>query len=182
MALLLIKRQASPSGTPVPDKRGGKPSPRLISGRKLELVHEHIQALPVTAGHYSRTTTPHTRYLEDVTSITELYENYLNWLNQYRNYELKVSNHFYHTVFTWVHCCRPMYYYRFSFHTGLIIKVIEQLRRIFLCITRGRRTNSARGREANRQCEREGGKQAVREGGRQAGSARGREADPFQNL
>ncbi|CAL4124396.1 unnamed protein product [Meganyctiphanes norvegica] len=99
MKLLLKKRTLSPSGTPLLDKRGRMPSPRAIGGRKLELVHEFIQGLLVTASHYTDASTPDRCYLDGVRSITELYKKYINWLDKNHNQEYKVSNQFWSKVF-----------------------------------------------------------------------------------
>ncbi|KAG0715199.1 hypothetical protein GWK47_012486 [Chionoecetes opilio] len=100
MQILLEKRRQSPSGTPVLDKRGLQPSPRAITGTRLDRVHEHIRSLPVTSSHYSRLTTPHRQYLEEGSSIGELHNAYIFWMNQNYPGECKVTQRFYHTIFT----------------------------------------------------------------------------------
>lgn len=100
LEVLIAKKKASPTGTPVLDKWGKKASPRAITGTLLARVHEYIQSLPVTSSHYSRVTTSHRRYLEDDSSIGELHSAYIVWMNENHPQEDKVSQRFYHDVFT----------------------------------------------------------------------------------
>lgn len=80
LAVLMHKRQTSPTGTPTHDQRGRKPCPRAIVGRPLEHVHEHISNLVVTASHYSRAHSPYRRYLESGLTIDDLHSNYVSWM------------------------------------------------------------------------------------------------------
>ena len=94
----LFKKRSMPA-TDMPDRRGRKSNPHAISGTRLEMIHTFIKGLPVTASHYTRTYSPHRRYLEDVRSIPEVYKHYIKWLSETRNENIKVSPRFFRKVF-----------------------------------------------------------------------------------
>ena len=100
LEILFSKRQQSPTGTPVFDKRGRRPNVRRIHGPPLEHVHEHIQSLPVKASHYSRAHSPHRRYLEQGLTVEEVHSHYVSWLDTAYPGEQWVSPRYYRTVFT----------------------------------------------------------------------------------
>ena len=98
--VLMEKRQQSPTGAPVLDQRGKRPSPQAIRGPTLDYVHEHIQQLPVYASHYSRVHAPYRRYMETGVTADELHKEYAEWMRHVHPEGMVVSPRFYRTVFT----------------------------------------------------------------------------------
>ena len=100
---LVGNKLSSPTGTPVPDKRGRQPSSNQIPGHRVNKVHEHIQTLAVQSSHYGRSKTPHRRYLTGEVAqmqIPELFQHYVEWLSANLPDETAVLFHFYRAVFT----------------------------------------------------------------------------------
>ena len=103
------RMRSSVTGTPIADKRGNGPSANKITGKKLEIVHEHIKSLPTKSSHYTRCKAPHRKYLEEgPTSIKSLYIYYLEWAENFHPGVETVKQRFYEKVFT--EC------YNISFH------------------------------------------------------------------
>lgn len=97
---VLGKAKEAATGTPVPYKRGEKPSPMAIVGEILQHVHDDIATLPVITSHYSRAHTPHRQYLETGSKMREFYVAYLDWMLENHPEASKVSSRFYRKVFT----------------------------------------------------------------------------------
>ena len=79
---IIKDKLASPSGTPRPSQKGKKTPPNKVPEWKLKRVHEFIGNLAVTSSHYTRSHTPHRRYLSaevDQVTIKELFLNYVDW-------------------------------------------------------------------------------------------------------
>lgn len=93
------KRRLSPTGTPRPDRRGKHPSSRKITGPVFDHVVEHIQSLPTTASHYTRSHAPDRRYMDSACTQMELFSNYISWMGENHPQELIVSPRFYKHVF-----------------------------------------------------------------------------------
>ena len=100
---LVDNKLSTPTGTPVPDKRGKHPSGNQIPGPQVDKVHEHIQTLAVQSSHYGRSKTPHRRYLSGEVAqmqVPELFQHYVEWLHATYPNETAVLESFYRAVFT----------------------------------------------------------------------------------
>ena len=96
----VVGKKQSPTGTPIPDKRGKQTPANKITGTLLERVHEHIRLLPVTSSHYTRAKSPHRKYLPTHESVKSLYLMYKDlMMDQYPD-EPIVKQSFYEHIFT----------------------------------------------------------------------------------
>lgn len=95
-----VKVKKTPTGTTTPDQRGRQQPANIITGPRLDHVHEHIQMLPVTSSHYTRAKSPNRRYLGCEGSIPQLYSKYRQWLSQAYPGEEPLSERSYRTIFS----------------------------------------------------------------------------------
>ena len=94
------RMRASPTGTPISDKRGQGPSANKITGAKLECVFEHIESLPTTSSHYTRARCPHRKYLEAGGTVKLMFDKYEYWMRETHPEVETVKVRFYEKVFT----------------------------------------------------------------------------------
>ena len=94
------RMRASPTGTPIADKRGQGPSANKIVGPKLECVYEHIESLPTTSSHYTRARCPHRKYLEAGGTIKLMFDKYEFWMREVHPDVEVVKLRFYEKIFT----------------------------------------------------------------------------------
>ena len=96
----LWKRKHSSTGNIPTDQRGKHPSGRKITGVALDLIHQHIQSVPVTTSHYSRIKNPHRQYAQEGLTIGRLYSEYQSWMLENHDESLIVKESFYKHIFT----------------------------------------------------------------------------------
>lgn len=96
----VVKVKKTATGTTTPDQRGRRAPPNVITGERLDHVHDHIQMLPVTSSHYTRAKSPNRKYLGSEGSIPQLYSKYKEWLSQTYPDEDAVSERKYRHIFS----------------------------------------------------------------------------------
>lgn len=96
----VLKIKSSPSGTPIPDKRGRRVPWNKMDESMHHRVLEHINLIPVTVSHYTRAKAPHRRYMEEATSLKKLFQKYLKWMGDTYPQERTVGEQYYCHVFT----------------------------------------------------------------------------------